>query len=379
MATPTTVTSKPTTPSPRIPTGVGTGGEAGSGGGEGRREEVLKETGTTSTGALKIDTPPVQDNVMTVTDKHKLTVTKPLETNSTNSSGNQYAEAKEAPMVSCVVVGGPKVGKTRLTNEILKKLSVVDSEQIRLKSGVACRTMTSTPTGIPYILCITDVPSPGLEDEGYVQIMEGAEIILLCFAVDDPRSFYQLKRIWIPFITLLKIHGFLVPHAAAAIVGTKCDLVDEEQTTSKEIVLLTPRKKNSKSPTEKPDKNRRTSSIKPDKILSLVDQLGAEMFIQTSAINGKGIAQLINEFIPRSVLKPTEEGSLGSYINIRQPQTGSNRAVSGSNAAPSTSKGKDGTGRNQGKKQGKSGKKYNVVSRHDKSADDSKKKKCTLQ
>ena len=46
------------------------------------------------------------------------------------------------------------------------------------------------------------------------------------------------------------------------------------------------------SPTEKPDKNRRTSSIKPDKILSLVDQLGAEMFIQTSAINGKGICFL---------------------------------------------------------------------------------------
>lgn len=214
-----------------------------------------------------------------------------------------FGPGKDA--VRCAVLGGPRVGKTSLVQAILSKGENATNEG----PGRYSQMKATTSNGTNYTLAVMDVPSPGDEDDSYIMMLEGMEILLVCYSLDDKRSLEQVEKTWIPFLIMMKLHGYFAPHSETILVATKVDLKKGKQhlRSSSDPIVTQDQQMTVMS---------ETSLYQPDQGTFLAEELGADAYIEVSAKTGRGMAKLLDEVIAKPVLKG--RSSPGSLVKIPQ-------------------------------------------------------------
>ncbi|CAG7659095.1 unnamed protein product [Allacma fusca] len=165
------------------------------------------------------------------------------------------------PDVKCVLVGDNNVGKEPLlVSYVTNKFP---SEEIFYNGFQEyCKSVTLGETHVNLILWDT----AGDEDWDRVRSMLYPEkdVILLCFSIDDPTSFQNIREKWYREVQ------FHCPNIPKILVGTKLDLREDKATVEK-----------LRAAKEEP--------IPYSKGVSLAEQIGAVKYLECSALTQQGV------------------------------------------------------------------------------------------
>ncbi|CAG5123966.1 unnamed protein product [Candidula unifasciata] len=176
--------------------------------------------------------------------------------------------------IKCVVVGDGAVGKTCLLMSYATNKFPSEYVPTVFDNYVVTVTIKETP----YQLGLFD--TAGQEEYLSLRILSYPEtsIFLVCFSVVMPESLKHVESKWVPEI----LHS--VPHAPFILVGTQCDLRDDETTKLKL-------------------QKRRQRALSTEEGQRMAKKLGADCYVECSALSRQGLKDVFDEAL-LSVLEP---------------------------------------------------------------------------
>ena len=190
----------------------------------------------------------------------------------------QYSEVLQR--INCAFVGDPTTGKTSLIWRFLT--GKYKDMQKNITIGWEKSSKNLMVDGIPIELNVFD--SSGLEDYDRLRQMfyPETDVFILCFSNISQVSFENIKSKWLPEVKNICSKTPLI------LVGTKCDLRDDEKTVS----IL---KKNNQVP----------GTFKSGWDLS--KRICAEKYLECSALTGEGVKNVFEESIRSAVACNTQK------------------------------------------------------------------------
>lgn len=181
------------------------------------------------------------------------------------------------PTVKCVVIGDGTVGKTSALMSYANNSFPIDYVPTVFDHY-------STPIDVDSRTFNLDLwDTAGQEDYDKLRTIAfpGADVILICFSLEHPASFENVKTKWVPEAR----HN--CPQTPFLLVGTKLDLRDDPKT----IASLA---KEDKEP------------IKYSQGLALAKEIGAATYVECSALTQRNLKNVFDEAI-KAVLNPKRE------------------------------------------------------------------------
>lgn len=127
------------------------------------------------------------------------------------------------------------------------------------------------------------------------------DVFLVCFSVDNPASFENIRNKWWP-----EIHQH-APRCPFILVGTKADLRNDGET----LMRL---------------KSRRQEPVSRQQAEALAEELGAFKYLECSALTQKGLKNVFDESI-RCVLLKARGGAAGGAGRAGQGKKGKKGCV----------------------------------------------------
>eukprot|EP01090_Pellita_catalonica_P019151 TRINITY_DN63_c0_g2_i1.p1 TRINITY_DN63_c0_g2~~TRINITY_DN63_c0_g2_i1.p1 ORF type:complete len:198 (+),score=39.11 TRINITY_DN63_c0_g2_i1:135-728(+) len=180
--------------------------------------------------------------------------------------------------VKCVVVGDGAVGKTSL---------LISYTENRFPVDYVPTVFDNFTTGVEVdgkLINFALWDTAGQEEYSRLRALSYPEtdVFLLCFSVVSPASFDNIKTKWFPEIN----HNCL--EAKKILVGTKIDLREDKQTLEG--------LKGEKLPT--PEMGRKLS-----------DEIGAQCYLECSALTQEGLKRVFEEAIRAVIGRPNQNSA----------------------------------------------------------------------
>ena len=124
------------------------------------------------------------------------------------------------PSVKCTIVGDNGVGKTSLIHVFMGAVLGRDVPRV---FGNCYPILTVDGTKISFLP--TDINASPEYERLRRLTYPGTDVFLLCFSFDNRASWESVRTLWYPEIHLHR------PQAPFILVGTKCDLLDDDLIT----------------------------------------------------------------------------------------------------------------------------------------------------
>ncbi|KAJ6563319.1 small GTPase Cdc42 [Mycena vulgaris] len=178
--------------------------------------------------------------------------------------------------VKCVVVGDARVGKTCLL--ISYKTKNFPAKDVPHVSDNYAVPMTSEKD--TFTLALFDTAAQECYDRLRPFSYPQTDIFVVCFSVMSPASFKSVREKWFPEV------GHHCPGVPRLIVGTQIDLRDDAEMTEK-----------FERQTQQP--------ITSDQGERLARELGAQRYVECSALTQQGLKNVFDEAFLAALLAPS--------------------------------------------------------------------------
>uniref|UniRef100_A0A8C5MVZ2 Ras homolog family member J n=1 Tax=Leptobrachium leishanense TaxID=445787 RepID=A0A8C5MVZ2_9ANUR len=182
-------------------------------------------------------------------------------------------------MLKCVVVGDGAVGKTCL---LMSYANDAFPEQY-VPTVFDHYAVTVNVGGKQYLLGLYD--TAGQEDYDQLRPLSypNTDVFLICFSVVNPASYHNVQEEWVSELRSC------MPNVPYVLIGTQIDLRDDPKTLARLLYMK-----------EKP--------ITPEQGMKLAKMIGAQCYLECSALTQKGLKNVFDEAI-LTVFNPKKKKS----------------------------------------------------------------------